>query len=122
MRIFKNKEFALWAKEQKLADFTLKRAIHDIEEGLFEANLGGNVYKKRISLGNRGKSGGARTIIAFKRHNNTFFIYGFAKNERTNITPREQHALKALAKIYFTYDEKQINRAIEVGALIEVLL
>lgn len=122
MRIFKNKEFHKWQKEVKLNDLTLKKSIHEIENGLYEANLGGNVYKKRVPLDNRGKSGGARTIIAFKLNNNAFFIYGFSKNERSNITPRENNALKELAKLYFSYDEPKINHAIKSGELIEVLL
>lgn len=78
--------------------------------------------KKRISIGNRGKSSGSRTLVAFKLNNKAFFIYGFAKNKRSNITLKEELALKMLAKLYFTYDERQIDRAIKVGELIEVLL
>ena len=109
-------------KEQKLKDEVLRKAVQEIEEGLYEANLGGSVYKKRISIGNRGKSSGSRTLVAFKLNNKAFFIYGFAKNKRSNITLKEEFALKMLAKLYFTYDEKQIDRAIKIGELIEVLL
>ena len=63
---------------------------------------------------------GSRTLVAFKLHNKAFFIYGFAKNKRSNITLKEELALKTLAKLYFTYDEKQIDRAIKAGELIEV--
>ncbi|TLY46077.1 MAG: type II toxin-antitoxin system RelE/ParE family toxin [Gammaproteobacteria bacterium] len=122
MRVFKTRSFYRWAKEQKLKDEVLRKAVQEIEEGLYEANLGGSVYKKRISIGNRGKSSGSRTIVAFKLNNKAFFIYGFAKNKRSNITLKEELALKMLAKLYFTYDEKQIDRAIKIGELIEVLL
>lgn len=122
MRVFKTRSFYRWAKEQKLKDEVLKKAVQEIEEGLYEANLGGSVYKKRISIGNRGKSSGSRTLVAFKLNNKAFFIYGFAKNKRSNITLKEELALKMLAKLYFTYDEKQIDRAIKIGELIEVLL
>lgn len=122
MRVFKTRSFYRWAKEQKLKDEVLRKAVQEIEEGLYEANLGGSVYKKRISIGNRGKSSGSRTLVAFKLNNKAFFIYGFAKNKRSNITLKEEFALKMLAKLYFTYDEKQIDRAIKIGELIEVLL
>ena len=122
MRVFKTRSFYRWAKEQKLKDEVLKKAVQEIEEGLYEANLGGSVYKKRISIGNRGKSSGSRTLVAFKLNNKAFFIYGFAKNKRSNITLKEELALKMLAKLYFTYDEKQIDRAIKIGELIEVSL
>lgn len=120
MRIFKNKEFHKWQIEVRLTDLTLKKAINEIESGLYEANLGGNVYKKRVPIENRGKSGGARTIIAFKLNNNAFFIYGFSKNERVNITHKENNALKELAKVYFSYDKKEIDRAVKSGELIEI--
>lgn len=122
MRVFKNRAFHRWAKEQKLDDETLRKAIQEIESGLYEANLGGSVYKKRISIGSRGKSSGSRTLVAFKLHNKAFFIYGFAKNKRSNISLKEELALKMLAKLYFSYDEKQIDRAIKAGELVEVLL
>ena len=53
--------------------------------------------KKRVALRQRGKSGGARTIIAFKLKSRAFFIYGFAKNKRANISTKELKALKLLA-------------------------
>lgn len=122
MRILKNKEFHKWQKEVRLTDLALKKAINEIESGLYEANLGGNVFKKRVALDNRGKSGGARTIIAFKLNNNAFFIYGFSKNARVNITRKENNALKELAKVYFSYDKKEIDHAVKLGELIEVSL
>jgi hypothetical protein len=120
MRILKNKSFHRWAKEVNLKDTNLINAIEEMAEGLYEANLGGHIYKKRISIGNKGKRGGARTIVAFKIHKRAIFIYGFAKNKKDTITFKEEEALKALAKVYVNYEENQINRAIETGELIEV--
>jgi hypothetical protein len=37
-----------------------------MEQGLIDADLGGGLFKKRIALPGRGKSGGARTLIATK--------------------------------------------------------
>jgi len=120
MRIFKNKEFHRWAVDENLTDQELIKAINDINLGSYEANLGGGIYKKRMAIGGKGKSGGVRTIVAFKANNNVFFIYGYAKNVRSNITKREELALKALAKIYFGYSEEQIDCAIKTGQLFEV--
>ena len=50
-----------------------------------------------------------------------FFIYGFAKNVRSNVTEREEIALKKLAKIYFSFSDKQIAAALKAGELFEVL-
>lgn len=121
MHILKTKSFNRWAKEVKLSDPALVQAIDEMTEGSYEANLGGSVYKKRIAVAHRGKSGGVRTILAFKTHKTAIFLYGFAKNMRDNITKKEEEALKKLAKIYFSYDENQINHAIKVKELVEVL-
>jgi hypothetical protein len=120
MRIFKNKVFQSWAQEQRLEDPSLIKAIEELKQGLYEANLGGNIYKKRVALGSQGKRGGARTIIALKMYGKAFFIYGFAKNKRANITHREEEALKALAKVYFNYSEAEIELAIKKGEFFEV--
>lgn len=120
MRIFMTKAFHVWARKQKLEDKAILSAIKEIEQGLFDANLGGNVYKKRVSLRNCGKRDGARTIIAFKAHKKVFFIYGFTKNQKENITAKEEKALKELTKFYFGCNENQIDESIDTGELIEV--
>lgn len=91
-----------------------------MNSGLYDANLGGNVYKKRVPLANKGKSGGARTIIAFKVNDKAFFIYGFAKNRQENVNEKELKALKKLAKVYLGLTDKDIIEAIRLGNLIKV--
>lgn len=120
MRIFKNKVFHRWAIENGLSDSVLKDAVNEINSGLYEANLGGHVFKKRIALDGRGKSSGARTIVAFRTNNHTFFIYGYAKNVRSNISEQEEKVLKKLAKIYFSFSHEQLTKAVHVGELVEV--
>jgi hypothetical protein len=119
LRILKNKPFSQWAKKLKIDDKTLLTAINEMTHGLYEANLGGHIYKKRLPLGAKGKSGGARTIIAFKAGNKAIFVYGFSKGEKSNITKKEEDSLKDLAKIYFSYDDDQISKAIKAGILTE---
>jgi hypothetical protein len=120
MRVLKTKLFQHWTKEIDLMDQNLIDAVHELKKGLYDAKLGGHIYKKRIAINNQGKRGGARTIIAFKAHDKAIFIYGYAKNKRSNITDKEEKALKALATEYFSYSETQINKAIKLGELIEV--
>ncbi len=121
MRILKNKSFHCWSKELDLTDACLIKAVDEMSHGLYEANLGGSVYKKRVAIGNQGKRGGARTIVAFKTQKKVFFIYGFSKNKKENITHKEEEALKSLAKNYFSYSEKQIEQAIKIGEFFEVM-
>jgi hypothetical protein len=65
--------------------------------GIYEADLGGGLFKKRIARRGQGKRGGYRTMIATNREDRWVFLYGFAKNERDNISPKEQEALKKVA-------------------------
>ena len=120
MRIFKTRIFAKWADKERLDDDSLKMVIREMEQGLIDAELGGNVYKKRVGLQGRGKSSGVRTLIAFKIEERSFFIYGFAKNDRTNIQADELKALKAYAKELFGYSDLALDKAIETKILIEV--
>jgi hypothetical protein len=118
--IFKINDFSEWAEEYNVSDEILFNVIMEMNNGLFDANLGGNVYKKRIPLDNKGKKGGGRTIVAFKHNDKAFFIYSFAKNKQDNINERELKALKKLAKIYLNLTEKEITEALLEGNLIKV--
>ncbi len=120
MRVFKNKVFSKWAAKEGLDDAALLAAVEEMERGLIDADLGGHVVKKRVAIGGRGKSGGARTLLAYKIGNKAFFVYGFAKNARANISSEELKALKHLAKELLGYGEKALAEAIKHGALIEV--
>ena len=120
MWIGKTKLFAKWADKEGLTDAILAQAIAEIRAGSVEANLGGDVYKKRIAMPGRGKSGGARTLVAFKKEDKAFFIYGFKKNERANIKPDELQALKLYAKQLLALDESGINEMLRAGTMIEV--
>lgn len=120
MDVYKNIAFEHWAKRHKLSDSTLLESISEIEQGMFDANLGGYIYKKRLRLGNQGKSGSARTIIAFKKGDNAFFIYAFKKNTTANISSKELLALKKLAKEYLSYSEKELKQALKAGILFMV--
>ena len=73
-----------------------------------------------MAAGGRGKSGGFRTLLAYKSGDTAFFIYGFAKNERLNVSADELKALKYLAKELVNYSDKALTKAILHGALIEV--
>ena len=122
MRIFKTKEFnKIMDKDVKISDKSLKSAVEEINAGLYDANLGGNVYKKRVSLDGRGKSGGARTILCFKEGEKVFFMYAFAKNEKDNISNVEEKVYKRAARFYFSLDDKDVDKAIKDGDLFEIV-
>ena len=120
MRIFKIKEFSKWAAQEGLTDNVLRQAVAEMERGLSGANLGGQVFKKRVSLRGRGKSSGLRTLLAYRMGSKAFFIYGFAKNVKDNVSLHELKALKAAAEIYLNYNKEELNQAVKSGVLIEV--
>lgn len=120
MRIFKNKAFHKWAAKEGLGDEALRTAVDEMERGLIDAELGGHVVKKRVAVGGRGKSGGLRTLLAYRLADKAFFVYGFAKNTRANINADELKALKHLAKTLLNYTNQTLSKAVESGALIEL--
>ena len=120
IRIYKLKWFKKWASKEGLSDSLLKLAIAEMKQGLVDADLGANVYKKRVPLLGQGKSGSLRTLIAFQVDNKAFFIYGFSKSTRSNISVKEMKSLKLLAKELLNYSEEKLKRAIDSGSIEEV--
>lgn len=120
MRVFKSKWFEKWATGEGLNDETLLAAVAEMEDGLIDARLGGHVVKKRVALPGRGKRGGSRTLLAYRKDDKAFFVYGFAKNERENISSKELKALRLLATQLLSYTNPALNKAIKAGELIEV--
>ncbi len=114
------KPFAKWVSKQIIQKNELMTAVSEVQAGVFEVNLGGNLYKKRIRFEGQGKSGSGRTIICYKKDDRAIFIHGFAKNEKDNLSPKEFNALKEFAKILFGLTTGEINIAIKNGDLIEV--
>ncbi len=103
-----------------LSDAALCEAVSEMEQGLIDADLGGYVVKKRVALQGRGKRGGARTIVATKRGDRWFFLYGFGKNERANIDRDELRFFQEVAKELLGLDEVQITAALSAGEIVEI--
>jgi hypothetical protein len=103
-----------------LADSLLDKAVLEMGRELLEADLGGGILKKRIALPGRGKRGSIRTLLATNRNDRWFFVFGFEKNKRANISDNELESLKKLAKHLLGLTAAQITTAIEEGALMEV--
>ena len=120
MKIFKYRVFRKWAKKEGVSDSNLKKAIEDIGNGLFDANLGNGLYKQRVARKGWGKRGGYRTILAFKENDKSIFMYGYAKNDCANISDKEEAVYKKLARYYLEATDRQIENLIKIGELFEV--
>ncbi len=97
-RVFKTKTFDRWARKL-LSDALLCLAAREIEQGIFEADLGGGVCKKRIPVVGQGKSGSTRTLVAKKHGDAIFFLTGREKSAPgADFADREVDAAKMLAQ------------------------
>lgn len=119
-RVFKTRHFSRWMRKTELTDRTLCDAVAEMAQGLIDADLGGGIVKKRIGLAGRGKRGGARTLIATNKGNRWFFVFGFEKNELSNIADDELEALKDIAKLLLDRTGGQLGEAVEEGSLQEI--
>ncbi len=114
------KAFSRWASGQGLTNTTLRSAAQEMTDGLIDAKLGGNVYKKRVAVPGRGKRGSTRTLVAFRSGDRAIFMYGFVKDQRANIKENELKGLKKLAKEFLAYSDGQLTKAVQAKELIEV--
>jgi hypothetical protein len=107
-------------RKTELSDSALCQATVEMAQGLIDADLGGGLVKKRVALPGRGKSGGARTLVATNKGSRWIFVFGFEKNDRANITAEELQALKDLAQDILSNTAAQLAQALEDGALQEI--
>jgi hypothetical protein len=120
LRIYKNKWFTRFARKERISKAKLRQAVEEAEAGKIDADYGGGVIKKRIARPGEGKSGGYRTVILYRKGEKAFFVYGFPKSERDNITDVEEREFKELAKLTFGLSDEDLAKLIKTGAFEEV--
>jgi hypothetical protein len=119
-RLFKSKKFSKWAKAVGCSNQNIIDAVEEMKKGLIDANLGSNLYKKRIGSNGRGKSASWRVLVAMKVHQNWFFLLGFSKNQRDNINETELLALRILSNTYLDMTEEELTMLVKAGRLDEI--
>jgi|SRR5712671_4326998 hypothetical protein len=120
MRVYKIKGFARFQRRERIADKALVEAIQAAERGLVDADLGGGLIKQRIARPGQGKSGGFRTLTAYRRSERAVFLFGFAKNERDNIDDDELETLRERGQVFLALSTGQLARLLAEGDLTEV--
>lgn len=90
MKILKHRSFHLWAQAEHTPDKTLKTAIEEISQGLYEAHLGSGLYKKRIASPGKGKRSSYRTLIAFKKNISHFSFMDLRKTHESTSTKKKK--------------------------------
>lgn len=119
-RVFKTRHFSRWMRKTELSDPALCQAVVEMKQGLIDADLGGGIVKKRLALPGRGKSGGARTLVATNRGNRWIFLFGFEKNDRANVTTKELEALQKIASDLLRLTPKDLDVLVAQGELQEI--
>jgi hypothetical protein len=66
LRVFATRVFARFARKERLDDNRLCEAIARAERGSVDADLGANLIKQRVARPGGGRSGGYRTVIAYR--------------------------------------------------------
>jgi len=120
MWIFKTKGVGRFARRERIADASLKEAIERAERGIIDADLGGGLIKQRLARAGQGRSGGFRTIIAYRAAGRAVFLYGFAKNALDNIEDDELHDLRTIGAAWLAAPDAIITQALDDGDLQEI--
>ena len=120
MRIFKLKAFTRFQRRERIADKSLVKAVRDADAGIIDAELGGGIIKQRVARPGQGKSGGFRTVIAYRQGVRAVYLFGFAKNERANLDVAELAFWQQIGRDYLALNEKLVEAAIATEELSEV--
>ena len=119
-RVFKTRYFSRWMRKTELTDSSLCAAVSEMAAGLIDADVGGGVLKKRVALPGRGKSGSARTLVATNKGSRWFFVFGFEKSERANISAKEVEAVQRIAADLFRLSSSELDAHVNTEALKEI--
>jgi hypothetical protein len=120
VRVFLTKWMVRYIRKEQIALKALREAIARAERGLVDAKLGSGLIKQRVARAGKGRSGGYRTIIAYRRADMAFFLYGFAKSERENIEEDELRFARELGDALLTATEEGIATSTKLGELEEI--
>ena len=119
-RVFKTKTFDRWARKV-VSDLLLCQAASEIEQGLFEADLGGGVCKKRVAVPGQGKSGSTRTLVAKKHKDAIFFLAGREKSQPgSDFSDKEVDATKIIASGLQAANAQKIDELLAAEILKEI--
>jgi hypothetical protein len=112
---------ARFARREGISHARLAEAITRADQGLIDADLGGGLIKQRVARAGKGRSGGYRTIIAYRRGDRAIFVYGFAKSKRENLGPDELQSPREIGAVWLSANAQRIARGIHDGELEEVV-
>jgi len=113
-RVFKTAWFTKNALKAGISNSELCQAIQEMNRGLWDANLGGNVFKKRLNENRH------RSIVLSKTDTYWFFTFLFAKAAQENISKDELSGFKKLAKDFGQLSDTSISAMLANDSLEEI--
>jgi hypothetical protein len=117
LSVYKTRLFVRFARKARISDEDLWKAADLANRGLIDADLGGGVIKQRIARSGEGKSGGSRSLIAFRKDDRAIYVYGFEKKDQANIDHSALEAFRKLSRLVLAYTQAEIETEIATGAL-----
>jgi hypothetical protein len=114
------KTFRRFQRKEGIEDDALREAIQRAGRGLIDADLGGGLIKQRVARKGQGRSGGFRTIIAYRMGSRAVFLHGFAKSQKDNIVDDELDALRQIGGSLLRADQEELERMIADDRLTEL--
>ncbi len=112
-RVFKTAWFSRAAKKSHITDDELCAAIRQVMPGQAD-DLGGGVYKKRLSKNMY------RSLILARGGRYWVYEYLFAKKDRDNIADDELAEFRKLAKVYAGLTGQQVIRLLQNNSWVEI--
>jgi hypothetical protein len=120
LRVFVTKVFRRFQRKEGIDDDALCEAIARAEAGLVDAELGRGLMKQRVARSGKGRSGGYRTIIAYRIGRRAVFLFGFAKSGQDNISDRDEREVALTGTYIISLDDQSIETIIDGGELWEL--
>ena len=89
-------------------------AAAEVVAGVFDADLGGSLYKKRLAREGGGKRGGYRLIVGYKdpHSERVVFLFGFPKSDAENITSQARDAFSLAAEAFIKASDEAVTKLI----------
>jgi hypothetical protein len=120
VQVFVSKTFRRFQRKEGIGDHALLQALERAGAGLIDADLRQGLIKQRVARTGQGRSGGYRTIIAYRLDHRAVFLFGFAKSALANIDGTTLEHWQAIGADLMAADEKSIKAAISSQELHEV--
>lgn len=119
-RVFKLKTFSRWARKL-VTDEALCAAAREIDQGIYEADLGAGVCKKRVAILGKGKSGSTRALVAKKHERAIFFLVGREKSAPGgDFSDKVIDAAKLVAKSLESASANTMSEMLDAGTIEEI--